>query len=85
MVYRVILSGKVQKQIGALPRSTWTRIRSVIDGLEINPRRHGAIKIKGTADTWRIRAGVYRILYTIEDDRLVVLVLKVGHRREVYR
>lgn len=85
MAYRVILSGKVRKQIDALPRSAWTRVRSAIDGLESDPRPPGAIKMKGSTDTWRVRAGDYRILYTIEDDRLVVLVVKVGHRREVYR
>lgn len=85
MAYKVILSSKVRKQIDALPCSAWTRVRSAIDGLEINPRPQGAIKIKGPTDTWRVRASVYRILYTIEDERLVVLVVKVDHRREVYR
>ncbi|MBF0172068.1 MAG: type II toxin-antitoxin system RelE/ParE family toxin [Magnetococcales bacterium] len=41
--------------------------------------------MKGPFDTWRIRVGVYRVLYVIEDERLVVLVVNVGHRREVYR
>ncbi|MEO5341331.1 MAG: type II toxin-antitoxin system RelE/ParE family toxin [Magnetococcus sp. MYC-9] len=48
------------------------------------PDRQGPKKLEGTADTWRIRTGDYRIIYTIEDDRLVVLVVKIGHRREVY-
>jgi mRNA interferase RelE/StbE len=42
-------------------------------------------KLQGEASAWRIRVGDYRILYTIEDRRLVVLVIKIGHRREVYR
>ncbi|MBF0144715.1 MAG: type II toxin-antitoxin system RelE/ParE family toxin [Magnetococcales bacterium] len=85
MAYKVILTGKVRKQIETLSRSAWARVRIAIDGLETDPRPPGAVKMKGPFDTWRIRVGVYRVLYVIEDERLVVLVVNVGHRREVYR
>lgn len=53
--------------------------------LEANPRPPGAKKLRGESDLWRVRVGDYRILYSIEEARLVVLVVKIGHRREVYR
>jgi mRNA interferase RelE/StbE len=49
-----------------------------------NPRPQGSQKLSGR-DRYRIRQGVYRIVYSIEDDRLVVVVIKVGHRKDVYR
>lgn len=85
MAYKVSIPGRVQKQIDKLPRNIWLRVRSVIDQLEDNPLSNRAKKLSGLPDTWRIRVGDYRLLYTIEDDRLIVLVIKIGHRREVYR
>ncbi|MEO5328849.1 MAG: type II toxin-antitoxin system RelE/ParE family toxin [Magnetococcus sp. THC-1_WYH] len=85
MSYRVSIPGRVQKQIDKLPRNIWLRVRPVIDQLENNPRPHGAKKLSGLPDIWRIRVGDYRLLYTIEDDRLIVLVIRIGHRREIYR
>ncbi|MBF0369397.1 MAG: type II toxin-antitoxin system RelE/ParE family toxin [Magnetococcales bacterium] len=85
MVYKIIIPSKVEKQISNLPKPEWQRIRNVIDSLETNPKPPGALKMKGQIDRWRIRSGNYRLLYTIEDDQLVVLILKAGHRREVYR
>ena len=66
----------------------WTSPCSVvwgrIDALAREPEAGGCTKLKA-GQRWRIRVGDYRILYTIEDRRLVVLVIKIGHRREVYR
>ena len=56
-----------------------------IVALEVNPRPPGARKLRGESELWRVRVGDYRILYSIEEARLVVLVVKIGHRREVYR
>ena len=60
------------------------RIARRIDRLAEDPRS-GAVKLRGVDDVWRARVGDYRILYLIEDDRLVVVVISVGHRRDVYR
>ncbi len=49
------------------------------------PRPHGSEKLSGPDQLYRIRAGDYRIVYAVDDDRMLVLVVKVGHRREVYR
>ncbi|MEW6038607.1 MAG: type II toxin-antitoxin system RelE/ParE family toxin [Pseudomonadota bacterium] len=50
-----------------------------------NPRRHGAIKLESELDLYRLRVGSYRAAFTIEDEKLLVLVLKIGNRREIYR
>ena len=60
------------------------RIARRIDRLAEDPRAD-AVKLRGTDDVWRARVGDYRVLYAIEDQRLVVLVIKIAHRRDVYR
>lgn len=60
------------------------RIRSAVDGLAINPRPVGAVKLAGR-DDFRIRVGDYRIVYAINDDDRIVLIARIAHRREVYR
>jgi len=61
------------------------RIAQAIDGLAINPRPPTAKTLQGDSSILRIRVGDYRILYTIDDAALLVLVFRIGHRREVYR
>ena len=60
------------------------RIRSVIDGLAMDPRPTGVVKLAGR-DDYRIRVGDYRVVYAVDDDERMVLVARVAHRREVYR
>lgn len=50
-----------------------------------NPRPPGAVKLKGVQNQYRIRVGLYRIIYQIQDEKLIVIILRIGHRREVYR
>jgi mRNA interferase RelE/StbE len=83
--YAVFISYAARKAIGRLPTPIRTRVDRAIVALGDNPRPHGCTKLVGTAQGWRIRVSDWRILYTIEDDRLVVLVVEVGHRGEVYR
>ena len=61
------------------------RIGAAIDSLAENPRPAGVKRLAGSQDFYRIRVGQYRVVYSIEDDRLVVRVVKLGHRRDVYR
>jgi mRNA interferase RelE/StbE len=72
-------------QVFVSPAAVRTRIDRAILGLAEDPRPPGARKLAGATSLWRIRVGRWRILYTIEDARLVVLVVAVGHRRQVYR
>ncbi|MGE5442270.1 MAG: type II toxin-antitoxin system RelE family toxin [Bacteroidota bacterium] len=84
MTYAVDL-GPVRKDLRALDDKTRRRVLRAVMTLEANPRPPGAKKLRGESDLWRVRVGDYRILYSIEEARLVVLVVKIGHRREVYR
>lgn len=61
------------------------RLRVAIDGLAENPRPPGCVKLQGGDELFRVRVGDYRIVYQIQDAVLVVLVVQVGHRREIYR
>ena len=84
MAYQVIVLPTADKAIARLPKNTRARIADRLDDLSANPRPPGSVKLTGQ-DAYRIRVGDYRIIYTIHDDRLIVLVIDVGHRREVYR
>jgi mRNA interferase RelE/StbE len=83
--YSVLLSPSAERDLGALDKPVQRRVVARIEALAENPRPAGVAKLQGVANAWRIRVGDYRVLYTIEDGRLVVLVVKIGHRREVYR
>jgi len=82
--YNVVLRNSVLKDLDNIPKKDVKRIMSAIGALAKNPRPPQAKKLSGQ-DRFRIRQGVYRIIYSIEDNRLIVCVVKVGHRREVYR
>jgi mRNA interferase RelE/StbE len=84
MSYRLDYLPSASRSIEKLPRSIQQRIVSRIEALSENPRPPGSVKLKGQ-NAYRVRVGDYRIVYTIEDQRLVVLIVDVGHRREVYR
>jgi mRNA interferase RelE/StbE len=83
--YRIQIAPSAVRQLRKLPASVQERIAGHIEELAIDPRPRGAIKLQGEDDLYRIRVGDYRVIYTIRDDELIVLVLRVGHRREIYR
>ncbi len=83
--YAVEIATPAVKTLRNLPRPDQRRIAARIDALAENPRPPGVEKLEGADDLYRIRAGDYRIVYRIEDERLLVLVIRIGHRREVYR
>ena len=85
MSYTVQLAPAAKRQLGKLERSIQERIVRCLEKLEKDPRPPGVDKMEGDESTYRIRMGEYRIVYEIRDKILVVLVLKVGHRREIYR
>ncbi|MBF0308472.1 MAG: type II toxin-antitoxin system RelE/ParE family toxin [Magnetococcales bacterium] len=85
MTYAVVWDHAAKKQVLRLDQDIRRRILQKVVSLEAMPRPPGALKLEGSVDVWRIRVGDYRILYTIEDDKLIVLVVKIGHRREIYR
>lgn len=81
--YTVLILPSAQKQLGKLPGAVATRIEDKMMELEHDPRPAGCKKLKGR-DAWRIRIGDYRVIYEINDGILVVTVITIGHRREVY-
>ncbi len=83
--YRVHLARRAVKSIARLPRTEQQRIRAAIDLLADEPRPPGCVALTGEAGVYRVRVGDYRILYEVVDERLLILVVRVGHRRDVYR
>ena len=83
--YRVELTPKARREILALSKDVQERIDTRILALADNPRPQGSKKLGGEDGLYRIRVGDYRIVYAIRDDILVVLVVRIGHRSEVYR
>lgn len=85
MTYQIEIKSKVAKQLKKLPNDIRDRINEKILELAENPRPSGVVKLEGSNDTYRIRVGSYRVLYDIFDDVLLISVIRVGHRREVYK
>ena len=84
MAYSVGVERKAQKQIARLSSEMQDRIEAALGALAYDPRPPGCVKLTGR-DDYRVRVGDYRILYDIEDDRLTVVVVKVGDRKEIYK
>lgn len=85
MAYRVTYVASAAKALRKLDRQTARRILEVLNALADDPRPPGCITLQGGDGELRIRIGDYRVVYDVVDDELVVLILRVGHRREVYR
>ena len=83
--YEVEISRTAEKQLRRLPRTEQVRVARAMLALTDNPFPRGARKLSGYDDVFRLRTGRYRILYSISERALVIVVLKVGHRRDVYR
>jgi mRNA interferase RelE/StbE len=84
-MYHLIIKPSAEKQFAKLSARLRRRIMEAFDGLRENPRPPGCVKVKGEADLWRIRVGDYRVVYTIEEDELIVLVVRIAHRKDVYQ
>lgn len=84
MTYRIEISRRAAKAVTSLDKPLRRKILAAIDALSGNPRPAGCKKLAGQ-QAWRMRAGDYRIIYEIHDQVLLVIVVDVGHRREIYR
>ena len=85
MIYRLEIVPAAQKELSLLPLRDRKRVDDRIRSLAENPRPPGAIALSGHKDLFRLRVGSYRVIYRIREEVLLVLIVKVGHRREVYR
>jgi mRNA interferase RelE/StbE len=83
MTYRVELRPAAVKALRSIPKPHTNRLRGAIALLAINPRPPGAKKLR-TRDAYRVRVGDYRIIYTVEDNVLLIVVVALGHRQEIY-
>ena len=83
--YRILYAKPVEKELRRLDATTRKRVVRNILALADNPRPRGVVKLSGIDNLDRIRQGAYRIIYEIRDGELIVLVVKVAHRRDVYR
>lgn len=83
--YEVRLSERAKKQLKKLEKATQARILIAAKLLATNPRPQKSRQLAGFDSLFRVRVGDYRIVYTIEDTELIVLVIQVGHRRDVYK
>ena len=84
MIYAVGFLRKVQKELADLPSADYERVRDAVGRLADNPRPPGCIKLTGR-EGWRIRIGNYRVIYEISDKQLLVTVIRVGNRRDIYQ
>ena len=82
--YAIIILPSAEKQIKKLPLIINEKVINAIERLPINPRLHGYKKLKGI-NAYRIRVGNYRVIYEINDDRLVVIVIAAGNRKDIYK
>ncbi|HWC91176.1 MAG TPA: type II toxin-antitoxin system RelE/ParE family toxin [Pirellulales bacterium] len=82
--YAVEFLPSADKALGRLPLATQRRIVRAAELLADDPRPAGALKLTAGENVWRIRVGDYRVLYEIHDKRLLVLVIRIGHRKDIY-
>jgi mRNA interferase RelE/StbE len=83
--YEIVLTRAAERGLSVLSKSDFRKVDARIQALADNPRDATSKKLEGVGELYRIRSGDYRILYRIEDDRLVVVVVDVGNRRDIYR
>ena len=83
-MYKIELRRRAQRFLDRLPKDDFDAVISAVKELAQVPRPRGVEKIK-SAGLWRIRQGDYRIVYLIDDEQQIVTILRIGHRREIYR
>ena len=82
--YSIVFRKSVVRDVRRIPKPDLQRILAAIDRLSEDPRPRDSEKLSGL-ERYRLRKGVYRIIYEINDDRVIVVVVKIGHRKDVYR
>ena len=82
--YSVEMKPSARKELERLPGKLIERIFPKLEGLALEPRPAGCKKLKGGQREWRIRVGDYRVVYTVDDEKLLVSVMRIRHRSEVY-
>lgn len=83
--YRLIWKPSAEKELRKLPREIIARLVAVAEALAVNPHPPGAKKLSGTDHAYRVRTGDYRLVYEVQSGELFIHIIRIGHRREVYR
>ena len=83
-VYKIYFRESVEKELSSIPKKSLAKILRRIKALGDNPRPSGCEKLTGQ-ERYRLRQGQYRIVYSIQDKALTIWIVKIGHRKEVYR
>jgi len=84
MTYRIEVKPQAEKALAKIPNPYRRRIANAIDGLASSPRPSGCVKLVGAQGAYRIRIGDYRIVYEIVDKVLIVYIVRIAHRKDVY-
>jgi mRNA interferase RelE/StbE len=84
-MYKVIIDKQVLKSLDKIPVVYLSNIKKAVNDLANNPRPSGSIKLTSSKNSYRIRVGIYRIIYTIEDNILTVEIVKIDNRSSVYK
>jgi mRNA interferase RelE/StbE len=84
-MYKITFKNSALKELERLPKSTVRKIVVAIDGLEVDPKPIGVKKLKDSNDLYRIRVGDYRVIYAINEGVKIVNILRIGHRKDIYR
>lgn len=85
MAYSITFATSAKRQFDKLPKPAQRRLGSIITQLSEDPRPPDVVKLSGEERLYRVRGGDYRAVYEIRDNQLLILVVKVGHRRDIYR
>ena len=85
MSYELLIERRAEKDLKKLEASLFTSIVEKIKSLSVNPHSSGSRKLSGSQNDWRIRIGDYRVLYEIDNKARTIKIMRVKHRREVYR
>ncbi|MGH3765449.1 MAG: type II toxin-antitoxin system RelE family toxin [Pseudonocardiaceae bacterium] len=83
--YRLEITRDALRALAKLDKPVRRRVQAAIDELSEQPRPPGVLALQGLRRAYRLRVGNYRVIYTVDDNRLLVLVVDLGHRREIYR
>jgi mRNA interferase RelE/StbE len=84
-IYRIEWKRSALKELQKLPGPLISKIVSAVDNLSSNPFPQGVRKLVATEDTYRIRIGDYRVLYNIIEKKVIIEIIRVGHRKDVYK
>ena len=83
--YKIEITASAEKSLKKIPKKDLEKVVEAIQVLAISPFPSGCRKLKGEEDVYRVRQGNYRIIYEVIDNKLIVLVLKIGHRKDIYK